>query len=104
VARVRNRIAWLLVLVFAYAALFRRATRNRPFDYDDEATGGSFYGITARNYLRFSWASTHGMPAVTVGSRPDVPLVFYADHDETWQEQSVDESNLAVLRRDAGCD
>ena len=47
-----NRSTWLLLIVLAYAAAFRLMTLNRPFDYDDEATGGSFYGLLARNYLR----------------------------------------------------
>jgi Dolichyl-phosphate-mannose-protein mannosyltransferase len=71
--------AWLLLAVLAYAAGFRLATLNRPFDYGDEATG-SFYGIMARNYLRFPWAESHGMPIVSVGARPGVSPVWYADH------------------------
>jgi len=67
-------------VILAYAAAFRVAAMNRPFHYDDEATGGSFYGLIARNYLRFPWRETHGIPVVTVGRLPGVPLVFYADH------------------------
>jgi hypothetical protein len=74
------RRTWLVLIVLAYAATFRVVTLDRPFDYDDEATGGSFYGLMARNYLRVPWADTHGMPVVTVGTRPHVPLVFYGDH------------------------
>jgi 4-amino-4-deoxy-L-arabinose transferase-like glycosyltransferase len=70
----------LLALVLVYAAVFRLVTLNRPFHYDSEATGGAFYGIMARNYLRFPLSATHGMPVVTVGRFAGVPLVFYADH------------------------
>ena len=55
-------------------------TLNRPFHYDSEATGGAFFGIMARNYLRFPVSATHGMPLVNVGQIPGAPLVFYADH------------------------
>lgn len=70
----------LVLFVLVYAAAFRLVTLNRPFNYDDESTGGSFYGIMARNYLRFPWTETHGMPVVTVGRLSHGPLVFYADH------------------------
>jgi hypothetical protein len=68
------------VLVLVYTASFRVVTLNRPFHYDSEATGGAFYGIMARNYLRFPLSATHGMPVVTVGHLAGVPLVFYRDH------------------------
>ena len=70
----------LLILILLYATSFRLLTLDRPFDYDDEATGGAFYGIMARNYLRFPWAETHALPVITVGRLPGVPPVFYADH------------------------
>ncbi len=69
-----------LLAILLYAAGFRLAALNRPFQYDSEATGGSFFGIMARNYLRFPLSETHGMPVVTVGRLPGSPLVFYADH------------------------
>jgi hypothetical protein len=71
---------FLVLTVIVYAVSFRVVTLNRPFQYDDEATGGAFYGLMARNYLRFPWADTHGLPVVTVGRLAGVPLVFYADH------------------------
>jgi 4-amino-4-deoxy-L-arabinose transferase-like glycosyltransferase len=75
-----SRCRYLLLIVLAYAATFRLVVLDRPFHYDDEATGGAFYGIMARNYLRFPWTETHGMPVVTVGRLAGTPLVFYADH------------------------
>jgi hypothetical protein len=73
-------IRWLLLVVIAYTTIFRVVTIDKPFDYDDESTGGSFNGIMARDYLRISWARTRGMPVVTVGERFDTPVVFYPDH------------------------
>src|ERR671930_420303 len=66
--------------ILAYAIVFRLVALDRPFDYDDEATGGSFYGVLARNYLRFPWSETHGIPVLTVGRLAGVPLTFYPDH------------------------
>jgi hypothetical protein len=74
-----HRLSGLLLVVLVYAATFRLVTLQCPFDYGDEATG-SFYGIMARNYLRFPWAETHGMPIVSVGSKPGVRPVLYTDH------------------------
>jgi hypothetical protein len=68
------------VIVLIYATSFRLVTLNRPFQYDSEATGGAFYGVMARNYLRFPIRETHGMPVVTVGRIAGVQPVFYADH------------------------
>ena len=52
----------LVLLVVLFAAVFRLVALNRPFEYDDEGTG-SFYGILARNYLRFG-LQTHGVPVL----------------------------------------
>jgi len=76
VARTRLLPAILLV----YAISFRLVTLARPFQYDDEATGGAFYGLLARNYLRIPWGDTHGIPVLTVGRLPGVRLAFYPDH------------------------
>jgi len=70
----------LVTLILVYAAAFRLITLNRPFHYDDEATGGAFYGILARNYLRIPWSESHGIPVLTVGRLSDAPLAFYPDH------------------------
>src|SRR5262245_39063827 len=70
----------LLVIVLVYAAAFRVAVLDRPFYYDSEATGGAFSGICARNYLRFSWRETRGMPIVTVGRLLGMPPAYYPDH------------------------
>jgi dolichyl-phosphate-mannose-protein mannosyltransferase len=69
-----------LTVILIYAATFRAVTLDRPFHYDDEATGGAFYGLIARNYLRIPWTETHGIPVLTVGRVAGAPLAFYPDH------------------------
>lgn len=69
----------LLIVVLGATAAFRLAVLDRPFEYDAEGSS-CLYGVLARNYLRFPWAQTHGMPVLTVGTNPDAPLVFYHDH------------------------
>jgi hypothetical protein len=69
----------LLAIILVYAAGFRLMVLDRPFDYDAEGSG-CLYGVLARNYLRFDWAQTHGMPVLTVGHSSDAPIVFYRDH------------------------
>jgi hypothetical protein len=70
----------LFTAILIYAAAFRLVALDRPFHYDDEATGGSFYGVLARNYLRLPWTETRGIPVLTAGSLPGVPVTFYPDH------------------------
>src|SRR5712691_4960314 len=68
-----------IVVVLLYCAAFRLVALPRPFYYDDEATG-SFYGVLARNYLRFGLTRTHGIPVETVGEPPNGSLFYYPDH------------------------
>ena len=75
--RLTRRVVILIILL--YAAAFRLVAMNRPFVYDEEATG-CFYGVLARNYLRFGLAQTHGIPVLTVGHAPDASIVYYPDH------------------------
>jgi len=69
-----------LALVLFYAAGFRLAVLDRPFDYDAEGTSAAQYGMLARSYLRFDLHETHGMPVLTVGRLPAAPIVSYPDH------------------------
>ncbi len=69
----------LLAAILICAAGFRLAVIDRPFHFDAEGSG-SFYGILARNYLRFDWAQTRGIPVLTVGDPSPAPIVFYPDH------------------------
>jgi hypothetical protein len=69
----------LLALILLYAACFRLLVLDFPFQYDAEGWG-CFYGVLARNYLNFGWGETYGMPILTVGHIPGVPIVFYNHH------------------------
>jgi hypothetical protein len=68
-----------LALVLAYAAAFRLATLNRPF-FDDAEGSGCQIGVLARNYFRFPWTRTYGMPVLSSGSAGSAAIVFYPDH------------------------
>jgi hypothetical protein len=69
-----------LLVILLYASVWRAVTIDRPFDYDDEATGAS-NGVFARNYLAFGLARTHGIPVLTVGDPPaGTPIAYYPDH------------------------
>ena len=69
-----------LLVVLLYASVWRVATIDRPFDYDDEATGAS-NGVFARNYLVFGLSRTHGIPVLTVGDPPPgTPIAYYPSH------------------------
>jgi hypothetical protein len=74
-----TRHTLLLALVLVYAAGFRLLVLDRPF-HDDVEGHGAFFGILARNYLRFDWARTRGVPLLTAGQGPDAAIVFYPDH------------------------
>lgn len=66
-------------MVLAASACFRLAVIDRPFEYDAEGSS-CLYGVLARNYLRFDWAQTHGMPVLTVGQTAGAPVIVYRDH------------------------
>ena len=69
-----------LLVILLYASVWRVVTIDRPFEYDDEATGAS-NGVFARNYLAFGIGRTHGIPVLTVGDPPPgTPLEYYPDH------------------------
>src|SRR5262245_50406469 len=70
----------LLLLVLICAAAWRGITIDRPFDYDDEATGAA-YGVFARNHLDLGLIRTRGIPVLTVGDPPSgTPHAFYPHH------------------------
>ena len=75
-----SRHGLILALVLLYTAGFRLIVLDRPFDYDAEGASASQYGILARNYLRFDWIHTRGMPVLTVGQHATAPVVLYPDH------------------------
>jgi len=73
----RHRL--LLAIVLVYAAAFRLLVLNRPFAYDAEGSG-CLNAVLARNYLRFEWTETRGMPILSVGPPGAAPPVRYPDH------------------------
>ena len=75
-----SRHGLILALVLLYTAGFRLVVLDRPFGYDAEGASASQYGILARNYLRFDWTETRGMPVLTVGHHAIAPVVLYPDH------------------------
>ena len=70
----------LLALVLLYTAGFRLVVLDRPFGYDAEGASASEVGIWARNYLRFDWTQTRGIPVLTVGQHATAPIVLHPDH------------------------
>ncbi len=74
-----NRNSLLLALVLIYAAGFRLAALNRPFAFDAEGSG-CLNGVLARNYLRYNWSQTHGVPVLSSGPAGTTSIVFYPDH------------------------
>lgn len=69
----------LLAIVLIHATAFRLLTLDRPFSYDAEGSC-ALNGVLARNYLRFDWARTLGMPVLSSGPAGSTPPVFYPDH------------------------
>ena len=71
---------WLIALgvVLLYAAGVRGWWFNRPFQRDAEGCA-SYFGILARNYFRYDFSQTLGVPVCSLGHSPDAP-VFYANH------------------------
>ena len=75
-----GRHALILALVLLYTAGFQLVVLDRPFGYDMEGASASEIGIWARNYLRFDWTQTRGMPVLTVGQLSTAPIVLHPDH------------------------
>ncbi|MGH7179297.1 MAG: ArnT family glycosyltransferase [Tepidisphaeraceae bacterium] len=68
----------LLCALLVFALCMRVPTVARPFERDPEGCG-SFYGILARNYFRYDWRTTLGVPVQSMGVTPARP-VYYANH------------------------
>ena len=75
-----HRHTLILALVLLYTAGFRLVVLDRPFGYAMEGATASEIGISARNYLRFDWTQTGGMPVLTVGQLSTAPIVLNPDH------------------------
>lgn len=72
--------AWtiLFFLTVLYAATIRGFLLDRPFVRDAEGVS-AYYGMLARNYFRYDWSQTLGVPACSLGESPEKP-VLYANH------------------------
>jgi hypothetical protein len=70
---------WLFVGVMLLAAATRVQTFNRPFERDPEGCG-SFYGLLARNYLRWGVFEHYAVPIQSVGVRTDSTPTYYPNH------------------------
>ncbi len=68
-----------LVAVLLFAASFRAVLLDRPFSHNPEGVG-SFYGQLARNYLRYPFSDTKGLPIMTIGREAGVAPTYYAHH------------------------
>jgi 4-amino-4-deoxy-L-arabinose transferase-like glycosyltransferase len=76
----RGNFRWptaLLVGIFIFAGGFRLSLLDRPFERDPEGCA-AYYGILARNYFRFDWSKTLGIPAEN-GGEAQTP-VLYPNH------------------------
>jgi 4-amino-4-deoxy-L-arabinose transferase-like glycosyltransferase len=76
--RVKPRFALLLLLLFT--ATLRLSLLNHPFVRNSEGCA-AFYGLLARNYFRYDFSTTHGIPVMSMG-RGASPT-FYANHPPT---------------------
>ncbi|MBV8780972.1 MAG: glycosyltransferase family 39 protein [Phycisphaerae bacterium] len=72
---VERLIFWLLIVA---ASAYRLVYLNHPFQRDPEGCG-SFYGLLARNYLRWPMSLTLGVPVESLGVRHGAPF-FYPNH------------------------
>lgn len=71
--------AWaLFVGVLIFSVGFRAAYLNRPFERDPEGCG-SFYGLLARNFLRYPVSVSWGVPIQSLWAA-DADVVFYPNH------------------------
>ncbi len=68
----------LFLFTIVYAVAVRGILLNRPFVRDIEGVS-AYYGILARNYFRYDWSQTLGVPACSMGKSPDAPIL-YAHH------------------------
>jgi 4-amino-4-deoxy-L-arabinose transferase-like glycosyltransferase len=69
----------LLVLLGALALGLRCIGLTAVFGADNPGYGGGFFGIIARNYLRYGHVATGLVPVVTAEGPPSPPI-FYSHH------------------------
>lgn len=76
--RATTAIKIALAIVLLYAAVVRLTLLDRPFQRDGEGVS-SFFGILARDYFRYDWRTTLGVPVQSMMASPRQP-VFYGNH------------------------
>ena len=69
----------LLSGVLLYAVAIRGLLLNVPFSRNTEGVG-CYYGLLARNYFRYDWRLTLGVPVQNVGQLAGTGPTFYANH------------------------
>jgi 4-amino-4-deoxy-L-arabinose transferase-like glycosyltransferase len=67
----------LLALLLLFTAIFRMIYLNHPFERNPEGCA-AFYGLLARNYFRYDFPTTHGIPVMSMGLHAEP--IFYANH------------------------
>ncbi|HVT89127.1 MAG TPA: glycosyltransferase family 39 protein [Tepidisphaeraceae bacterium] len=70
----------LLAAIVLFAGAYRLAMLDVPFGRDSEGCG-AFFGLLARNYFRYDWSITHGIPVMSMGQGQE-PF-YYANHPPT---------------------
>src|SRR5688500_12392294 len=76
-SRPRDWIILAVILLFAIGIRF--SVIDKPFIRDSEGLG-AYYGTLARNYLRYDWTQTYGVPIQSIGQWPGVEQVVYGHH------------------------
>jgi len=75
-----RRRRWALVaLLGLLATALRSIGLAAPWGADNFGTAGAFFSIAARNYFRYGYVATHGVPVVTAEGPPS-PAVYYTHH------------------------
>jgi 4-amino-4-deoxy-L-arabinose transferase-like glycosyltransferase len=77
----RRRYVLLLGLIVCWGLLLRLPILTEPWD-DDRLGGwsGPFYGIAARNYLRYGYLATRMAPVLNTGPASPDQFAFYTHH------------------------
>lgn len=70
----------LLAAIVLLSVGFMLARLDRPFERNAEGCG-AFFGLLARNYFRYDFSTTLGVPVISMGK--SAPPVFYANHPPT---------------------
>ena len=67
-------------MILLFTISFRFILLNQTFRRNSDGCA-AFYGLLARNYFRYDFSTTHGVPVMSMG-RGAAPM-FYANHPPT---------------------